>query len=177
MEKNGSTSSPRRRSVGVTIVGIGMLIYSILNLIFPINFYLRLLFIGSPYKSNFFYPNLHFILLHLSYILLLILYLIASIGILRIRGWSRRFAIYISIIILLCSAIRTILPALNSIITESEGLCDAGWCGLIGRSLLFIIAVIKFLFPVALFLLYLTRPKVKRAFSERNPERAKRVEG
>lgn len=149
----------KKRSVGVTVIGIVMLLYSLLVLIL---FALRSPFYLRSCISNFFRPA---IILLLVRKLMLLLYFIAGIGILRVKSWGRYLALFVSILLLLF-AIGDFLPATISIIKNPEGACDVGWCGIVGILLLFVISAISLFFVPVLCLFYLTRPKVKERFRE-----------
>lgn len=90
----------KKRSVGVTVLGVVILLYSFFNLVHDINFLLFVL-IKRPCGSHcvsFFSPR--FLLAH-SEILVLLCFFIASIGILRVKKWGRILVLYTSILLLL----------------------------------------------------------------------------
>jgi uncharacterized membrane protein len=110
-----------------------------------------------------------FIILSLMPALTGAIYFIAGFNILRLKNWARLLSIYysvflsiISISIIYIMSISLSMRGTGIISSEMESMRKV-----IG-SLLLIIAFI--LLAVSLvFLIYFTRPKVKRAFSERNP--------
>jgi len=145
----------KKRSVGVTIVGITMLIYSLwllygffsmvvlyisfkyhiekLSKVIPAAVF-RLLY-GNSYTFGIFY--------NLDYVALLggLIYLISGIGLLRLRNWSRIVAVYFSAILIATLIFITAILRLTLMKT----------------------LIVALPLPL-LFLILLTRPQVKEQF-------------
>ncbi len=150
-----------KRPVGVTIIGIVLLIYSIWLLIASdLIYFLPIptirksiaIFVRAPLSSFFFF----FRGAPLITGSVAIVYLVCSIGILSLKNWARLLTIYFSTLLTLPCVYATLVIIIAQIKGELEGPGAIGY----GFLILILIPFIPFLIP----LIFLTRPKVKEQF-------------
>jgi len=144
----------KKRSIGVIVAGVTMLIYSIWlliasGLIHPVT---RFVFIILPIKCIV----ILFRGIPLVTGLVSVVYLFCGIGILSLKKWARLTSIYLAILLLIPSVYILIVLTISALKGELEGPA--------GISLLALFAVIPYL-PFLIPLIFLTRPKVREQFN------------
>lgn len=149
----------KKKSVGVTIASIVMLFLSLLCFYISYTFRRVVYDIGLG-RQYFDVPQLLYCIL---WGLTALIYCISSINILRLKDWARTIIIRYSAFIIII----LILYILLAIITPSHDPCGKGW---VYFFLLYYISPIVLLSLI--FLIFFTRPKVKRQFIEPNPKQS-----
>jgi len=156
-----------KRSVGITIVAVIMLIYSFLWL--SANFILSLPFergahTPSIFRTLYLIATIFFAILiaimrfkQIGFLLGLI-YLIASINILKLKKWARLLAVYCSSLMGLFYIFILIVSFISGFTEGFSG--DTGFAWGMG----FLVMMTPVFIPIFLFIIYFTRPKVKEQF-------------
>ena len=140
----------KKRSVGIMICGVIMLFYSLYLLRNSTMAFFN-------FKNLPLFYRVRMVMRPVCLITLLpgLIYLIASVGILRMKNWSRLLIIYFSILLLLLIFYVAISIIPGIIRRDFEGPAAIG--------LLPLVLIIPLL-PSLLFLIFFTRPKVKEQF-------------
>jgi len=140
----------KKRSVGVTRMGIIMLLYALL-LLLGVTIMIQPI---RPWSAG----------ILAGAILLGIIYLVSSIGILATRNWGRVLAVYLSAFLLLPIVIITIWILVSII----SGYVERGGGGpgseVIAFPMLALTISLPFILPPLMFFYFFTRPKVKEQF-------------
>lgn len=143
----------KKRSVGVTIVGIIAIIYGINHCIFSLP--LVPMFSSSIRQGHFYqFPLIVLYLMPLIYI-------VVGINILRLKNWARILGIYAALLTIILSLWQSMGTA-GGFLRFFVNLGKESHSDIFPNSELFFTSY--FTIPALLFLLFLIRPKVKEQF-------------
>lgn len=154
--------------VGIKILGIAMFMYSswLCTLFLPL-----IVGFGLAMFQEGDYSFLHFVLLPLGLSLVALIYLIASVGILRLKVWGRVIGIYNTGLAVILSFV-TWLVCIHIIKMGITAMVPID----LEREIFWSLLIMIFLFlmvPALFILLFLTRPKIKVRFKEKVTQESK----
>ena len=152
MEKNGSTSSPRRRSVGVTILALVEIVLGVLGALLFFN--CVLLFLREFGRSSACFLSIDLSILYGAMTLPFVFILTSGIGMLALKDWARKMNIFVVPLAFLLTAAFLSFGAIGEI--SKGNLCG----GLSTILVMFIPLCIIFFLKIK----FLTCPKVKKQF-------------
>ena len=144
--EDSHTEMEKKRSVGVTVFGIVMMLYSFEGLRFSLRMWFGLL--RHSYNYKLFIPKEYILMT-----MIILIYFIATLGVLRLKKWGRVLAVYSSIF----SCIFYVTMELRNLFTNFDTIYYPS-------KLFFYLSSFYLILPL-IFLIFFTRPKVKRAFS------------